>query len=69
MTTVAAWFDTATTQITTTLGLEKREARLEARVLAAHALQVDAAWLIAHDTDQLSNAEIAALQFLLARRL
>jgi release factor glutamine methyltransferase len=69
VTTVAAWLDAATTQITTTLGLEKREARLEARVLAAHAWQVDAAWLIAHDTDLLSNAEIAAFQLLLSRRL
>ena len=69
MTTVAVRLDAATTQIATTLGLEKREARLEARVLAAHAWHVDTAWLIAHDTDLLSEAEIAAYQFLLLRRL
>ena len=49
--TVAGLLDDATARIATTLGLERREARLEARVLAAHAWQVDPAWLIAHDTD------------------
>lgn len=51
------------------LGLDKREARLEARVLAAFAWDVSPAWLIAHDTDPLSNTHTAQLQMLLARRL
>ena len=51
------------------LGLEKREARLDARVLASHAWNVDAAWLIAHDTDALSDSQIAAFHALLSQRL
>jgi release factor glutamine methyltransferase len=53
----------------TTLGLGKREARLEARVLAAFAWNVSPAWLIAHDTDLLSDAQTAQFQMLLSRRL
>ncbi len=50
-------------------GLDKREARLETRVLAAFAWGVNPAWLIAHDTDSLSETHAAPLQMLLARRL
>jgi len=67
--TVADLLHRATTHIAATLGLQQREARLEARVLAAHAWQVDAAWLIAHDTDPLTDAHIAAFEASLARRL
>ena len=56
-------------QLAAALGLEKREARLEARVLAAHAWQVDHAWLIAHDTDPLTEAQITQFETLLTRRL
>ena len=66
---VAQLLDDATARIAAALGLEKREARLEARVLASHTWKVDAAWLIAHDTDVLSDAQIAAFQSLLSRRL
>lgn len=66
---VADLLDDATREIALALGLEKREARLEARVLAAHAWRVDAAWLIAHDTDLLAAAPIAAFHGLLAQRL
>lgn len=59
----------ATARIAATLDLTQREARLEARVLAAHAWQVDTAWLIAHDTDLQAAADIAAFQSLLSQRL
>lgn len=67
-TTVASLLDDATRQITATLGLQKREARLEARVLAAHAWQVSPAWLIAHDTDPATSAQQLAIESVLARR-
>ncbi|MFP5409876.1 MAG: peptide chain release factor N(5)-glutamine methyltransferase [Gammaproteobacteria bacterium] len=59
----------ASRQLASTLGLDNREARLEARVLAAHAWQVDHAWLIAHDTDPLNDTHAAAFASLLAKRL
>lgn len=67
--TVAGLIDDATARITATLGMERRDARLDARVLAAHVLGVDAAWLIAHDTDPLPARHATAFQSLLARRL
>jgi release factor glutamine methyltransferase len=66
---VASLIDDATTRIAAALGLAKREARLEARVLAAFVWNVSPAWLIAHDTDPLADAEIAAFQSLVARRV
>ena len=66
---MAAILAAASPQLAAALGLEKREARLEARVLAAHVLGVDAAWLIAHDTDPLTDTHIAAFESLLFRRL
>jgi release factor glutamine methyltransferase len=67
--TVADCLAAASLQLAATLGLEKREARLEARVLAAHAWQVDRAWLIAHDTDPLTEGQTADFEALLTRRL
>lgn len=67
--TVQNLIDRATARIAAALGLEQRDARLDARVLAAHVLSVDAAWLIAHDTDIPSEARIAAFECLLAGRL
>lgn len=67
-TTVARLLDDATARISATLGLEKREARLEARVLAAHAWQVDAAWLIAHDTDPTTPSQQRAIECMVDRR-
>lgn len=67
--TVAVLLDGASTRIAAALGLEKREARLEARVLAAHTWQVDRAWLIAHGADTPSDAQTAQFQALLSRRL
>ncbi|HEY9097478.1 MAG TPA: peptide chain release factor N(5)-glutamine methyltransferase [Thiobacillus sp.] len=66
---VAQLLDDATAQIAAALGLDKREARLEARVLASHAWAVDAAWLIAHDTDKTPDAQTTAFQTLLSQRL
>jgi release factor glutamine methyltransferase len=67
--TVAGLLDDATTRIAATLGLDRRDARLDARVLAAHVLGVDAAWLIAHDTDTVPVAHKLAYQSLLECRL
>lgn len=66
--TVASLLDDATRQLAATLGLEKREARLEARVLAAHAWQTSPAWLIAHDTDPATPAQQLAIASLIAQR-
>jgi release factor glutamine methyltransferase len=68
-TTVAGLLDDATARIAAALGLAHRDARLDARVLAAHVLGVGAAWLIAHDTDPLSDTHVAAFESLLAQRL
>ncbi len=66
---VAHLIQDATARIAAALDLAPREARLEARVLAAHAWQVDAAWLIAHDTDPQTAADIATFKSLLSQRL
>jgi release factor glutamine methyltransferase len=50
------------------LGLSPRESRLEARVLAAAALQVEPVWLIAHDTDPLGPDQQTRLDGLFERR-
>lgn len=67
--TVASLIDDATPRIAAAHGLEKREARLEARGLATYAWGVTPAWLIAHDTDPLSSTQTSAFGTLLARRL
>ncbi len=66
---VASLIQDATARIAAALDLTQREAKLEARVLAAYVWQVDAAWLIAHDTDPQAVAAIVAFQSLLAQRL
>jgi release factor glutamine methyltransferase len=43
-------------------------ARSEVRLLAAHALQRDAAWLVSHDTDALSATQFETIQSLVSRR-
>lgn len=67
--TVAALLDDASSRLAGALGLDHREARLEARVLAAFAWDVGPVWLIAHDTDVPDNAQIAVFGQLLGRRL
>jgi release factor glutamine methyltransferase len=44
-------------------------ARSEVRLLAAHALQCDPAWLVQHDTDELSATQFEAIRLLIARRV
>lgn len=65
---VARLLDEATARLAAALGLERREARIEARALAAHAWQVDTAWLIAHDTDMPRPALTAAFLALIDQR-
>lgn len=66
---MSALLDDATTRIADALGLNKREARLEARVLATFAWSVTPAWLIAHDHDLPTPEQAAQYTALLARRL
>ncbi len=66
---VAATLDAACRALGDALGLDRREARLEARVLAAFAWEVTPSWLIAHDTGPLTTGQIARFQGLLTRRL
>lgn len=67
--TVASLIHDATVRIAATLALEMREARIETRALAAHAWQVDPAWLIAHDTDIPDSAHTTIFLTLLEQRL
>ena len=67
--TVAGLIDDATARIAAALDLPRRDARLDARILAAQVLDVEAAWLIAHDTDPLPDVATAAFESLLSRRL
>ena len=50
-------------------GLDAQDARLEAQLLLQHALNVNRAWLIAHENDALEANIHAAFQALLTRRL
>lgn len=59
----------ASARLQQALHLDRREARLEARVLAARALGVERAWLIAHDRDVLGRSQIDAIEALIARRV
>lgn len=66
---VAGLLDDASARLAAALGLERREARLEARVLAGFAWKVAPAWLIAHDSDPVTGARLAEFQSLLSQRL
>jgi len=66
---VAALLTDATQRIAAALKLDKREARIEARVLLTHALKVDHAWLIAHDRDTLSPEQLHTIESLIVRRV
>ncbi len=67
--TVAGLLDEAAVRIAGALGLEKREARREARGLAAFAWGVAPAWLVAHDTDPPTRTQITQFSALLTRRM
>lgn len=56
-------------QLGEVLALEKSIARLEARVLAVHAWGVSPSWLIAHDTNVLTQQQYAHFKTLIERRL
>lgn len=66
--TVASLLADATHRISEALALDKREARIEARVLLAHALEANHAWLIAHDRDIPTPAQQIDIENLIARR-
>ena len=68
MATVADLLEDATTRLSTGLDLERREARLEAQILASRALGVNRAWLIAHGQDIPDPAQSIAIEALVARR-
>lgn len=65
---IASLLAEATQRLASTLALEPREARIEARVLLAHALNVDHAWLIGHDRDSLTPAQQSRIECLISRR-
>ncbi|HMM47144.1 MAG TPA: peptide chain release factor N(5)-glutamine methyltransferase [Thiobacillaceae bacterium] len=67
--TVTSLVDAAASRLWAVLDLDRREARIEARALAAHAWRVETAWLIAHGTDVLDEARITALHALVEQRL
>lgn len=69
MSLVAQLLEDATDRISIRLGLEKREARIEARALAVHAWGIKTSWLLAHDTDPMSVSKITRFETLLVRRL
>ncbi len=56
-------------QITNSLAIDKREARLEARLLLQDVLGASHAWLLAHEKDGLDDPAIAGFQSRLDRRL
>jgi release factor glutamine methyltransferase len=60
---------TASQRLAASLDLPRHEARLEAQVLAAHALGVNRAWLVAHGGDLLTPAQAAGIAACLERRL
>ena len=66
---VATLLSAASLRIAQTLNLDKRIARLEARVLGAHAWNVTPTWLIAHDRDPLTPQQYSDFEFLLNKRL
>jgi len=58
----------AAARLQAALGLDRREARLEAQILMARALDVERAWLVAHDRDVLSEPRANAIEALARRR-
>lgn len=68
MASLADLLKSAAARLVKALDLEPREARLEAQILAAHALGVNRAWLVAHDRDGLPLDEANNVETLIARR-
>lgn len=65
---VAGLLAEATARLAEALNLERRTARLEARILLARALGVNRAWLVAHDRDPLRADLLPAIEALVSRR-
>jgi release factor glutamine methyltransferase len=65
---VATLLTDAAQRIAAALKLDKREARIEARVLVSNALKVDHAWLIAHDRDTPPPDQQNHIESLIVRR-
>ncbi|MDO9151836.1 MAG: peptide chain release factor N(5)-glutamine methyltransferase [Methylotenera sp.] len=63
-----AWIE-AQQRIIEQLSLEANEAKFEAQLLLQNALNVNRAWLIAHESDALQDNVKASFESLLARRL
>ena len=59
----------AAQRLITSQGLQAVDARLDARILAMHALGVNRAWLIAHGRDTLTEEQATSIDALVARRL
>ncbi|MGQ9686783.1 MAG: peptide chain release factor N(5)-glutamine methyltransferase [Thiobacillaceae bacterium] len=66
---IDAWLAKASVRLADSLQLPRAEARLEAQVLAAHALGVNRAWLVAHGRDSLTPAQTDAIAALIGRRM
>lgn len=66
--TLSDLLEPATVRLAAALGLERREARLECRVLMARALGVEPSWLLGHDRDELTTFQAGAIESLLQRR-
>lgn len=66
---LAVWLTMATARLQSALGLDRPTARLEAQLLAAHALDVARSWLIAHADHPLGARQQDDLHALLRRRL
>ena len=66
--TISTLLADATQRLAAALQLDKREARIEARVLISHALNVDHAWLIGHDRDTPTPAQQQIMENMIARR-
>ncbi|CAG0981671.1 Release factor glutamine methyltransferase [Methylophilaceae bacterium] len=66
---IHARLNAAQQRLKDTLGLNSREARLEARLLLQDILGVNHAWLLSHENDALEDQAGIAFQSLLTRRL
>lgn len=68
MESIAGLLSEATQRLVKSQSLAQREARLEACVLASHALRVNRTWLIAHDQDIPTQEQAISIEKLICRR-
>ena len=69
MSSIGHWIRAASEQLKQKISLEKEEAFREANLLCQQVLDVNRAWLITHDSDELLANEQAKIEALLQRRL